>query len=389
VNYYDDAGFAYPQSDRWKTPYGVKGAKRFVAQEGRGLISAPDRRREQLGEEQDRRDYRGLLERDMIGIEPYALWGGRATQDPDVGFQLAPMDVVPAGAGAKALGLLSSIPVGMIGTLGWHGGPHKWAPEASRPLGRPRLDKMGTGEGSQMYGHGFYVGGDRRVGEFYSEELSRGGPTWKYKKASFSDEDPFPSFIERNMLSPDQLEAQVARELDRKFQMGWSAKEAKEVAIDNIKRDTARWPGDKGIKAQNDREIAAINAVDPSQIKHPKSGSLYKMDVPDADIAKMLDWDKPLSEQPENVQRALKAWGNFPDTMKGGEMYEAIASALAKPPFDNSLRSAAQPGAGKAASEFLASKGIPGLKYFDHPESTNMVLWDDDLLKRIKVLERE
>ena len=34
-------------------------------------------------------------------------------------------------------------------------------------------------------------------------------------------------------------------------------------------------------------------------------GALYKVDLPDNLIARMLDWDKPLSQQAPEVQRAL------------------------------------------------------------------------------------
>jgi len=34
-------------------------------------------------------------------------------------------------------------------------------------------------------------------------------------------------------------------------------------------------------------------------------GYLYKGDIPDEAIGKMLDWDKPLSQQPESVRKAL------------------------------------------------------------------------------------
>ncbi|MCU9931052.1 hypothetical protein OFL77_27350, partial [Escherichia coli] len=33
--------------------------------------------------------------------------------------------------------------------------------------------------------------------------------------------------------------------------------------------------------------------------------NLYKVDLPDEHIAKMLDWDKPLSQQSKEVQAAL------------------------------------------------------------------------------------
>ena len=50
------------------------------------------------------------------------------------------------GGGFAVKGLLG-LP-GMIGKTVWHGSPHKWDV--------PDISKVGTGEGAQAYGHGFY-----------------------------------------------------------------------------------------------------------------------------------------------------------------------------------------------------------------------------------------
>ena len=73
----------------------------------------------------------------------------------------------------------------------------------------------------------------------------------------------------------------------------------------------------------------------------------------DADAAKFLDFDAPLSAQPKSVRDALKAYGNYPDNMKGSQIYEAIASSLAKPPFDNTIPSTKNPSSAKAAADAL------------------------------------
>jgi GNAT superfamily N-acetyltransferase len=151
----------------------------------------------------------------------------------------------------------------------------------------------------------------------------------------------------------------------------------------------------------------------------------------------MLDWDAPLSEQPESVRAALKDLGNYPDNMKGSAMYEAIAAMKAEPPFDSTMRNTSHPRHSRAASEALAKAGIPGLKYYDgmsrgrygvqlkykgkdytdepaefatkqqaddylkesvskgfeaeHVDigSRNYVTWDQDVLDRTKMLERD
>jgi hypothetical protein len=40
--------------------------------------------------------------------------------------------------------------------------------------------------------------------------------------------------------------------------------------------------------------------------KYKHFGNLYEVDIPDEAIDKMLDWDAPLSEQPESVRKALQ-----------------------------------------------------------------------------------
>lgn len=51
-----------------------------------------------------------------------------------------------------------------------------------------------------------------------------------------------------------------------------------------------------------DDQIAKVNLLNKLGSRFDDAtGSLYKVDLPDEQIAKMLDWDKPLSEQAPNV----------------------------------------------------------------------------------------
>ena len=64
------------------------------------------------------------------------------------------VDIMPMSAVAS---MATKVPAGALGANVFHGGPHRWSPEPDFPHGRPRLDKMGTGEGAQAYGPGFYA----------------------------------------------------------------------------------------------------------------------------------------------------------------------------------------------------------------------------------------
>jgi hypothetical protein len=92
------------------------------------------------------------------------------------------------------------------------------------------------------------------------------------------------------------------------------------------------------------------------------AGHMYKVDLPDEKIARMLDWDVPLSQQPEAVRRALDVLdadskkllvGQDP---KGAKLYELLASTDAF---------AGSGPMGVAASKHLRGGGVPGIRYLD------------------------
>jgi hypothetical protein len=57
-------------------------------------------------------------------------------------------------------------------------------------------------------------------------------------------------------------------------------------------------------------------------------GNLYKVDLPDSTIARMLDWDKPLSQQAPEVQKAIATLNGTPGDLKAAkEIWEKQASS--------------------------------------------------------------
>ena len=76
---------------------------------------------------------------------------------------------------AGAINLPSLLRKGATSTVGmnlWHGGPNKWAAEPGFPQGRPRLDKIGEGEGNTAFGEGFYSAQNPYVAKDYQIRLS-------------------------------------------------------------------------------------------------------------------------------------------------------------------------------------------------------------------------
>jgi hypothetical protein len=82
-------------------------------------------------------------------------------------------------------------------------------------------------------------------------------------------------------------------------------------------------------------------------------GYLYKADLPDEQISKMLDYDKTWKQQPKNVQDAI----NVDNLLKYYGTDDISTSQV--------LYHAKQNMSPVAFAEFLRSKGVPGIKYLD------------------------
>jgi hypothetical protein len=227
----------------------------------------------------------------------------------------------------------------------WHGSPHTFPPTANNPLGEFDPMKVGTGEGAQAYGVGAgYLAEAKKLAEGYA------GANAGRAAASNGLIDLLPK--------PAQMEVYKAMQMtDGPF---------KKAKIDDI---VSRFP-------------------ESSPVFQANTGNLYKVDLPDEHVAKMLDWDKPMSEQHPSVQSALakldpdiyhpKGDEYSPDEV-GAETYLRMAnSPLAKNQSD--------------ASEVMRNAGITGIRYLDAASrdaagkgTSNFVVFDP---KHMNILER-
>jgi hypothetical protein len=164
-----------------------------------------------------------------------------------------------------------------IGSIAWHGSPHKFI--------RPDLSKMGTGEGAQAYGHGFYSAEARRVAEEYRDNLS--GTTYRTPKGEIFDPYAADGLLNMNVRSAMN-----------------KSKGDVEVAISRAEQVIDQIPGTQGADAAT-TDLVRLKAIRDAGGLTTDSGNLYKMDIPDETIGKMLDWDKPLSEQSDHVKGLL------------------------------------------------------------------------------------
>jgi hypothetical protein len=105
--------------------------------------------------------------------------------------------------GLADLGIAAaSIPMMAIpGSLAWHSGPKKWAPEPEYPHGRPKLSEVGTGEGHSVRGWGFYAGGAKGTGKSYQDKFTYG----ETPLVSLSDKTILPSITPQGKVTKKSI----------------------------------------------------------------------------------------------------------------------------------------------------------------------------------------
>ena len=105
-----------------------------------------------------------------LGVAPMvqALGAGKAAMAAGRAGERYAEKVVPRimERGGLPAEILQGMSRGAVSPLDvWHGTPHKFPPTPRNPLGEFDASKIGTGEGSQAYGHGIYTGGNIKTGK--------------------------------------------------------------------------------------------------------------------------------------------------------------------------------------------------------------------------------
>lgn len=243
----------------------------------------------------------------------------------------------------------------------YHGTPHRVDQFDSK--------KIGTGEGNQTYGYGLYFAENPDVAKSYMavSPSVMPPPIRTFKGAEL--EPGSPDYHAASLLDSMSL-AQA-----RKTVAGWL-----ENPDPRMTREADGW------RKTLDTLNSATSKTDFKQ--KANKGNLYTVDIPDEMVSKMLDFDKPLSQQPKNVQDALAKLGFTVDKKQVDEYSDALLSALSsdapadlpKQPLDLSVESiyrqltrnasSAQAidntkNAAAVASEALRQAGIPGIRYLD------------------------
>ena len=237
--------------------------------------------------------------------------------------------------------------MGLIGATAFHGSPYLFD--------KFNINKVGTGEGAQAYGHGMYFAENPKIAEDYAKKLGIEKTSMSQLASDYLKQDVPPSAI--RMLHDVATSSTPIEEAARKVQGG-------SIALRNESPDTLK------------------NII--SNFRESSKGITYKVDIPDQDIPKLLNWDTPIKDQPE--------------------MYSLIKNNIKDADIRKTFENNAESGitGANAYANYLGGKtdaersknalniGIKGIKYLDQSSrqtggTSNFVVFDPS---QVKILEK-
>lgn len=272
---------------------------------------------------------------------------GRALAGEPVTYGDAWATALDFGAGGAGM----AAPDGALranGIRAYHGSPHSFD--------KFSMDKIGTGEGAQAYGHGLYFAEAEETAKAYRDALQ------------FPRIDGAATPVEK-----------VADDLN--YHRG------------NVDAVRASYQGmiERGTpeaKALAQEKMAAL----PEALERFK-GSMYEVNI-NADPADFLDWDAPWAEQPQVVKDAImKRWADLGGTTEGRTLPPFAARNDA--PMESIISAMSTSEASRAAGVaegHLQAAGIPGIKYRDAGSrgadaadgTRNFVVFDENLINIVR-----
>jgi hypothetical protein len=246
-------------------------------------------------------------------------------------------DPVPAGlalaSGQSLRGAMGSVGAGAgQGIKAYHSSPHDFE--------KFDFSKIGTGEGAQVYGHGGYFAESPGIS-------GQGGHYWKqFKDRFYEPEITAAERLQRAGFDRDKVTAELQQLLEQNQKY---AKKQTPALIAEHPDIIAAY------KSRGDHLQAQLDMLKSGKPVGPRT---YEVNI-NADPERLLDWDKPLSKQPESIQRlaaeGLPRWSG--NTFRGGNLAEPLGGdfyqrlALTKGKID--------------APKALQDYNIPGIRYLD------------------------
>jgi DNA repair protein RadC len=260
---------------------------------------------------------------------------------------------------------------GAVAETAFHGTPHTFD--------KFSLQHIGSGEGNQSFGWGLYFAGKKDLAAYYRKKLTADVPNVSFAALTDAENNALADFTGDSSafeLFEDAMKFARQKKWD-------DAQEHLEWVLDAAEKDIAEYKAsmqrdrdyDEYSRGTADALVVALRGAEVIKkllaskdftIAKPK-GHLYTVEIPDNDT--MLHLDKPISEQPMKVLAAIDVPSSeSADIRNGYDYYRSLSKNLGSP---------------KAASLFLASKGVTGIAYLNGQSRAagkgdyNYVVFDD------------
>jgi hypothetical protein len=317
--------------------------------------------------------------------EPARFGAALTNRQPDTVDGVRPMFGLPQQAPVVTpqeearTRMMADALMGASGTIrAFHGSPHRFD--------RFSMDRIGTGEGAQAYGHGLYFAGNEGVARSYRDQLAglAGPPIFRGQRAAIGDIDHAVMAAGRNVAQsmPQARLDFFSTNLVEAARNGQSLDEI--VAL-------ARTPGERVAAAEM---LKVAREVSPSP-----PGHMYEVRL-NTTPERLLDWDAPLAanhparEVISNVARPVTEGGYGEARSRA---YDALMAARNPNLTGNGayVQTSRVLGNPAASAEALRNAGIDGIQYLDAGSraagegSRNYVMFNDaqiEILRRYGIL---
>jgi len=244
--------------------------------------------------------------------------------------------------------LLEQVP-GLMGATAYHGTPHTIR-------GQFDISKVGTGEGAQSYGHGMYFAESPKTAEYY-KDLS--------KNILYTpDGQPFNFAYE---LSHPNVRATLNKTKD----VDSAIQRAKQLIENKSAADVAQ------------KDLQILENLKNRGGLQEGTGNLYKVDIPDEYIPKMVQWETPLSEMDEKLASVIKPLQEQLKNQPNPDLFKNAKSVGDVIQYSNAI--------GLKPHIPLQEAGYKGIRYLDEGSrsegkgTSNFVVFDPT---DVKILEK-
>lgn len=250
--------------------------------------------------------------------------------------------------------VLEAIDAPAPGIRAYHGSPHDFD--------RFSLDKIGTGEGAQSYGHGLYFAENEAVAREYRRKLS--GPA-SVELFGQDFEQTWPMELQR-LARQGEISGPSKARIEQAIRSATIAgrdpvEQLRGIQKYEMRRMIAAGEPQWSIDYQKDAHAKALAFMERAAPKVKQSGRMYEVEIGGSPEA-YLDWDKPVGQQSEPLRKMLREVAQtygMADPTAGDNAGRSVMT------FMTELSHAESAGSTGAAARALREVGVPGIRYGD------------------------